>query len=190
MFGSLAYLIGGGGQLFLAIMYTAIADIYPLAERTSVFYQFTGFFLCLHIIMTPVGAALLAVDAWLPIWLGLGSIALGACIAFFWPETLQFRKEADAKKRAERRTASSHAESGEVAAAEPPKGLLARAWFGIRDDVGHVWHFIFASETIMLLLMGYAFWVPYRFNLIRNILQYMTERFGWAWSTVRTPFAS
>lgn len=66
--------------------------------------------------------------------------------------------------------------------------MAQRAWFSAKNDVSHVWRFIFTSKTVLLLLLAYGpfYLIKLTFNL--DILQYMTRRFNWEWSTVRSPF--
>jgi hypothetical protein len=74
-----------------------------------------------------------------------------------------------------------------VASVNKPLGKtwIQHAVFTVKNDMGHILRFIFASRSVMMLMLAYAIIFPVRLNQVFNLLQYMTKRFNWEWSTVR-----
>jgi MFS family permease len=193
LYGNVFYLIGGGGQMVVAMLWTIVADVVPVAERTSVFYRIYAMNLLISVAINPVAGWLLSIDPWLATWVGCGVLAVGILSSALIPETLKLRQEADKKRRGDQGTSSAPI-VGEPE--EQPmkmlgvKELARRAWFSTKDDVSHVWRFIFASKTVVLLLLAYGPFYLIRLAFVLDILQYMTRRFNWEWSTVRAPIDS
>jgi MFS family permease len=163
-----------------AMVWTLLADAIPVAERTSVFYLLYSMILILGVVVNPIAAFLLKIDAWFALWLGFGILIAGPFASLLVPETLTLRKMADNK-----RSRSMSADG--VASVNKP---LRRSWFQyavftMKNDMGHIVRFIFASKGVMILIFAYAIIVPVRLNQVFNLLQYMTKRFNWEWSTVR-----
>lgn len=186
LYGNVFYLIGGGGQMVVAMLWTIVADVVPVAERTSVFYRIYAMNLLISVAINPVAGWLLSIDPWLATWVGCGVLAVGILSSALIPETLKLRQEADKKRRGDQGTSSAPI-VGEPE--EQPmkmlgvKELARRAWFSTKDDVSHVWRFIFASKTVVLLLLAYGPFYLIRLAFVLDILQYMTRRFNWEWST-------
>ncbi|OTA06959.1 hypothetical protein A9Z42_0077860 [Trichoderma parareesei] len=186
LYGNVFYLIGGGGQMVVAMLWTIVADVVPVAERTSVFYRIYAMNLLISVAINPVAGWLLSIDPWLATWVGCGVLAVGILSSALIPETLKLRQEADKKRRGDRDLSSAPI-VGEPE--EQPMKLLGvkelarRAWFSTKDDVSHVWRFIFTSKTVVLLLLAYGPFYLIRLAFVLDILQYMTRRFNWEWST-------
>ncbi|UKZ81516.1 hypothetical protein TrVFT333_009288 [Trichoderma virens FT-333] len=184
LYGSVFYLIGGGGQMVVAMVWTIIADVVPVAERTSVFYQVYAMNLIISVAVNPLAAWLLSIDAWLAMWIGNGILAVGMLSSALIPETLKLRQAADNKRRGQGASPPVEDESQSSSRKLPgAKDLARRAWFSVKNDVSHVWHFIFASKSVVLLLLAYGPFYLIRLAFILDILQYMSRRFNWEWST-------
>lgn len=184
--GSLFYLIGGGGQMVVAMIWTIIADVVPVAERTGVFYNIFAMNLLLSVIVNPIAAWLLSIDPWLAMWIGYAALVVGVLSSALIPETLKFRQAADIKRRGGDVSAPAAQDDEPQSRKIPAVGDLARrAWFSVKNDVSHVWHFIFTSKSVVLLLLAYGPFYLIKLALNMIILQYMTRRFNWEWSTVR-----
>ncbi|KAL6872146.1 major facilitator superfamily domain-containing protein [Trichoderma novae-zelandiae] len=186
LYGNVFYLIGGGGQMVLAMIWTIIADVVPVAERTSVFYRIYAMNLLLSVAINPVAGWLLSIDPWLATWVGCGVLAVGVLSSALIPETLKLRREADKKRLGQHVTASpptGDEEDLETRKMPGVKESARRAWLSARNDVSHVWRFIFTSKTVVLLLLAYGPFYLIRLAFVLDILQYMTRRFNWEWST-------
>lgn len=185
LYGSIFYLIGGGGQMVVAMVWTIIADVIPVAERTSVFYKVYAMNLIISVAVNPLAGWLLSVDAWLALWIGNGILVVGMLSSALIPETLKLRQAADDRRRGQD-TPSPAEDEAEPSSRKIPaaKDLARRAWLSAKNDVSHVWHFIFASKSVVLLLFAYGPFYLIKLALVLDILQYMTRRFNWEWSTV------
>ncbi|KAL7784356.1 COP9 signalosome complex subunit 2 [Trichoderma ceciliae] len=186
LYGSVFYLIGGGGQMAAAMIWTIVADVVPVAERTSVFYQIYAMNLIISVAINPLTAWLLSLDPWLAMWVGYGVLAIGVLSSALIPETLKLRQAADSKRRGQAASPSAQDES-QLASRKlklpGAKELANRAWFSVKNDVSHVWRFIFASKSVVLLLFAYGPFYLIKLAFVLDILQYMTSRFNWEWST-------
>lgn len=185
LYGSIFLLIGGGSQMVVAMITTVVADVVPVSERTGTFYLIYAMNLLISIAVNPLAAFLLSIDPWLAIWTGNIVLTIGMLSSGFIPETLKFRQAADIKFHGQ------HCSSAAQQASQLPlkqfpsaREMAQRAWSSAKNDVSHVWRFIFASKTVLLLLLAYGpfYLIKLTFNL--DILQYMTRRFHWEWSTV------
>ncbi|KAL6825282.1 major facilitator superfamily domain-containing protein [Trichoderma camerunense] len=184
LYGSVFYLIGGGGQMVVAMVFTIIADVIPVAERTSVFYKVYAMNLIISVAVNPLAGWLLSVDPWLAMWIGNGILVVGMLSSAFIPETLKLRQAADNKRRGQDTPPPVEDESEPSTRKIPAaRDLARRAWFSVKNDVSHVWHFIFASKSVVLLLLAYGPFYLIKLALVLDILQYMTRRFNWEWST-------
>ncbi|XP_044721311.1 major facilitator superfamily domain-containing protein [Hirsutella rhossiliensis] len=178
LYGNMAYAIGGGGQMASAMIWTILSDITPVAERTAVFYRIYALFLLLGVIANPMAALVLAIDPWFAMWLGFGILIIGALTALLIPETLRLRQRVDS----ERQEQDSLSQDTDCLA--PVKAGRARqAWSALRSNAGHIWRFVCGSRRVTILICAYGLHFAGRINVYLNLLQYMTRRFSWEWST-------
>lgn len=185
VWGSVACLIGGGGPMALAMLWTLLADAIPVAERTRVFYLIRAMNLFLGVILNPIAAALLTIDPWFSMWFGYGALILGMLLTLLVPETLKLRQKADDKRRHEQAHGETTNQSSEADGVKLTKGNVARqAWFAAKNDMGHIWRFIFASKSVMSLIIAYGCYYPVKLSFSYSLLQYMAKRFDWSWSRV------
>lgn len=163
-----------------AMVWTLLADAIPVAKRTSIFYLLYAMILILAVVINPVAALLLSIDPWIALWLGFGILIAGVFASLLVPETLALRQKADSKRP--RGASINGATSVNIA---PRKSWIQHAVFSMKNDMGHIWRFIFASKSVMILILAYGINFPIKLNETFNLLQYMTRRFNWEWSTVR-----
>lgn len=175
-------LIGGGGPMAVAMIYTILADAVPVAERTRVFYLLASMNLVLGVVFNPLSALMLSINPWIAMWLGYALMVLSLVATVFIPETSKLRKKADDKRRHENATTNT-TNQGPQGSKLTKESVAKQAWFAVKNDLGHIWHFIFASKSIMALIVASGVYYPVRLSYL-NILQYMTKRFEWEWSTV------
>ncbi|KJK81302.1 hypothetical protein H634G_03321 [Metarhizium anisopliae BRIP 53293] len=178
LYGNIAYLIGGGGQMAAAMVWTLLADAIPVAKRTSVFYLLYAMILIIGVIVNPIAALLLKINPWIALWLGFAMLVVGLFASLLVPETLALRLLADRK-----RPRGASVDGPMHISNNPRKSWLEHAVFSMKNDMGHIWRFIFASKSVMILIFAYAINYPIKLNQTFNLLQYMTRRFNWEWST-------
>ncbi|KAG8406750.1 hypothetical protein J3458_021081 [Metarhizium acridum] len=185
LYGNIAYLIGGGGQMAAAMVWTLLADAIPVAKRTSVFYLLYAMILILGVVVNPIAALLLKINPWIALWLGFAMLMVGVFASLLVPETLALRQQADRE-----RPRGASVDGAMHLSNYPRKSWFQHAVFSMKNGMGHIWRFIFASKSVMILIFAYAINFPIKLNQTFNLLQYMTRRFNWEWSTVRRFFAS
>lgn len=194
--GSLFYLIGGGGSMAAAMVWTIVADVVPVAERTSTFFQLTAISLSINVVVNPFSALLLRYDPWIAMWLSLGCDIVGMVSIALIPETLTLRRKADERRRHEHAEAQGGEDGEHYEPIHNDVGwrsfksfksvkelVLKQVWFTVKNDMKHVWRFIFASKDIVLLILAASSVLPIRLIVGNILLQYMTKRFDWEWST-------
>ncbi|SCO78811.1 uncharacterized protein FRV6_03024 [Fusarium oxysporum] len=174
--GSIFFLIGGGGQMAVAMVYTIVADVVPVSKRTDMFFRLVALVLIFNVIFNPISAWLLQFDPWLSMWIGFGFMVFGTMCILLIPETMHLRRKDDKRHNEEHENEQIHGVS------LSKHNVLKQAWFSIQNDMQHVWRFIFASKSIMMLMLAIAFFFPVRIVLTGVLLQYMSKRFDWSWS--------
>jgi hypothetical protein len=159
--------IGGGGGILVAMLYTAVADVVPAAERATVFFQLTAFFLTSEMVAGPIGGAMLTWDPWLPLLVALALLIVGNLSYFVFPETLHVHHR---KATGEAQDADGEGASG-----------AAKLWRKARNGLAEVWDFVLGNQKLAFLMMSLVFVVLGRF-VGEILLQYATDRYHWSWS--------
>lgn len=131
----------------------------------------------------PVAGWLLSIDPWLPMWIGLGALVISMFSSLLIPETLQLRKMADDEHRQFEEANQERLGEDELKLKE---GVIPMAWNTTKKDFSRIWHFVLGSKNIMFLIVAYGLCYPIMIAFEMNMLQYVTKRFGWDWSTVST----
>lgn len=183
LYGSLAYLIGGGGPMATSITFTMLSDTIPAAQRSTTFYYISAVQRIVVVAATPLAAALLKIDPWITLWIGYGSFVVGTLTALLVPETLKLRQKADDLKKGSNRL--SQASLGPVHIST--KSVISQALSSTRDDVSHLWRFLVRSEGVRILILAAGFYFPIKIAFGSDLLQYLHNRFGWDYSTVCLP---
>ena len=147
-----------------AMVWTIIADVIPVSERTTMFNQVNALALSFGVSVQPVSAYLLNYDPWLPMWIGFGFLAAGTLSVLLIPETLRLQQEADDERRRAQgpRDPGQSEEDHNERSTSIKHNIMKQAWFTVKNDMGHVWRFIFASRSIMLLIVSFAICYPIR----------------------------
>ncbi|AEO54581.1 hypothetical protein MYCTH_2297289 [Thermothelomyces thermophilus ATCC 42464] len=161
-------LIGGGGSIVVAMLYTAVADVVPPAERTTVFFQMAAVFLASQMIAGPLGGAMLLWDPWIPLLVSLLVLVLTALSVLVYPETVHLH---DGK--------GSREESHRVGDDTPPVTKLVHK---VREGFVDMRAFVLGNVSVVFLLLSFVFVVLGRY-VGEILLQYSTDRYRWSWST-------
>ena len=164
-----------------AMCYTLFSDVTPAAERTIVFYQLNAVLRIVGVAATPLAAFLLGVNPWMALWIGIGLLVVGTGCTLLLPETLDLRKLAD--QRGPSRDVRADFAPQEVAKVSA-KSAVQQALASARSDFSHIWRFVLGSQGIMLLMVCNALAFPLKLVFEGDLLQYMTKRYHWSWSTV------
>lgn len=185
--GNVLFLIGGGAPMAVAMVWTVVADVTTVASRTVTFNRLAAAAMIFQVLVNPVSAWLLQFDPWVSMWIGFAFLVIGTLSVLLIPETLRLRQEADDMHRAEHPNAEGYTPGASAQDGhEFPFGkqsVMKQAWFTVKNDMKHVWRFIFASKSIMILILACSTSYPIRLAFASISLQYMTKRFEWTWST-------
>jgi hypothetical protein len=150
------------------MVWTILTDSTTASNRTSLFYQMHAMMLILSAAFRPVAAWLLSIDPWLPMWIGLVALVASMFSTLLIPETLQPRKLADHEH---------------PVLAKGRGGLLQTTVSTAVQELSRIWRFILGSKSIMLLVMADGLMNPIYMAFEMNMLQYVTNRFKWDWSS-------
>lgn len=186
LYGSIAYVIGGGGQMATSMIFTMLTDTTPSAQRSVTFYYVSAVQRIVTVASTPLAAKLLSIDPWVTLWIGYGCFVLGVVATLFLPETLKLRQSADDLRRGELN--ESIAPQAVPSKRLSAQSVLSQALFSARNDVAHLWRFLIGSNSVMTLISAAGFVYPVVIAFSGDFLQYLTKRFNWTWSTVSIQF--
>jgi MFS family permease len=175
--------IGGGGIVFVAMIYTTIADVVHASERATLFLQLTAVFLGSEMLAGPLGGAMLLWSPWFPLLTSLGLILVGNLILTVFPETVHVH---DGKKPGFRPGYSDDLDddardSGSSGHAGTRTAALRRGFRQARSGLAELWQFVVRNRRVASLVVALTFVILGRF-VGELMLQYSTARYGWSWS--------
>ncbi|KAK3336087.1 major facilitator superfamily domain-containing protein [Cercophora scortea] len=181
-FSSFFLLIGGSGTVLLAMIYTILADVVPVAGRATVFFQLTALYLSGQMLGGPLAGTLMRYNLWISLSLALGLLMLSNVIAMWLPETVGVH---DGRGRAgyeelERVTIESDDSSSTAGPdtddAEPSlaHGIRQKT----RDSLVKVWGFVLGNRGTTFLMVSLVFVILGRF-VQEVLMQYATKRYEW-----------
>ncbi|KAK4236022.1 major facilitator superfamily domain-containing protein [Achaetomium macrosporum] len=160
-------LIGGGGAIMIAMLYTTLADVIPTSERATVFFQIGAVFLASQMVAGPIGGAMLVWGPWIPLLVGLAVLIVANLSVLFLPETMHLH----ARKRV--------AEDGDRDGSSTPKAT--NLWQKACAGLAEVWNFVLGNKSLAFLMLSLVFCILGRY-VGEILLQYATDRYGWSWS--------
>lgn len=169
-------LIGGGGSVIIAMVWTILTDAIAPEKRTTLFYQMHAMMLVLSTIFRPIAGWMLSINPWLSMWTGLGSLAISTALTLLIPETLHLAQSSNGQQ--------AHGHAPHFPLLGPKQGVIRTAWETARKDALRVWQLLQNSKNLYPLILGMAFYTPIHTGFEMNMLQYVTARFGWDWSKV------
>lgn len=179
LFGS----IGSFQAVGPAMVFTALADVTPQAERANCYFRLTAVFLVAELISNPMGGALLLWGGhWTPLVFGFVGVVLSGLVLLLMPETLNFDTKAGVVAE---RSPVVEDDNTTPETENTPKRTIASAWQQflhlVRTDARATSLFILRNRPLMFLMIPFIFSVVGRF--VQNLLlQYATKRYGWSWS--------
>ncbi|KAK3362593.1 major facilitator superfamily domain-containing protein [Lasiosphaeria hispida] len=187
-FASIFTLIGGGGQLVVAMLYTFIADVTPIADRATAFFRVITVYLIAQMAAGPLAGLMMIRSDWIPLTLSLGVIALCFPAGLALPETLHLHAPRD---RGGRREGTPAARTGDDSDADDEEedddtkrsklSSTRRLWHKAREGLTEVWAFVVSNKSISFLMLSLIFVVLGKF-VQDMLLQYATKRYGWSYS--------
>ncbi|KAL2016178.1 hypothetical protein VTK56DRAFT_4096 [Thermocarpiscus australiensis] len=166
-FSAVFQLIGGGGAIAMAMLYTSIADVVAVDDRATVFLQVGAVFLGSQMIAGPLGGVLMVWNPWIPLLLALAILALSnLLVVLAFPETVHVHDGRESR--------------GDRNDDGVPN--MAKLWQKARAGLADVWDFVLANKSVAFLMLSLVFVFLGRF-VGELLLQYATERYHWTWST-------
>lgn len=172
-------LIGGGGSVIIAMVWTILTDAIAPEKRTALFYRMHAMMLVLSTIFRPIAGWMLSINPWLSMWTGLGSLAISTALTLLIPETLHLAQSSNGQQ--------AHGHAPHFPPLGPKQSVIRTAWETARKDALRVWQLLHNSKNLYPLILGMAFYTPVHTGFEMNMLQYVTARFGWDWSKVSPP---
>ncbi|KAH8879335.1 MFS general substrate transporter [Thozetella sp. PMI_491] len=170
--------IGGGSGMTVAMLYTFLSDVVPVANRAAVFFQFGAALLIPASIAGPLAAVLMTRSPWLAYFVGAAFILLGNLVAFVLPETNVLHKAARERK-AQQNGANGH--NNGPAAGEDKRGVVAQTWQHVRASGVEAGEFVMANKRVSILLTTFIFAIVGKW-VQEMLLQYATHRYHWSWA--------
>ncbi|KAK0632183.1 major facilitator superfamily domain-containing protein [Immersiella caudata] len=186
-FGALFFFIGGTAQMVVAMLYTFLADVTPVAERATVFFRIAAAFLVSNMIASALAGVIMAKSDWVALDTGIALLFLSLPLGFLFPETLHLHAHGMQKARQERRHRQTNAENA-GGGGEEHEGLFATKqpalqilWSKARDSLAEVREFVAENKSLGFLVLSTVFIILGKF-VTEMLLQYATKRYGWTWS--------
>ncbi|KAK3330670.1 major facilitator superfamily domain-containing protein [Apodospora peruviana] len=181
-FAQLLMLVGGGGMVATAMLYTILADVVPVEDRSTVFFQVSATFLASQTMSAPLSGYLMLYGDWLPLLVGLALLIIGNILIFLLPETVHLHRKQKQGRRGLARQEDDDSTESELAEVEDPKvSLFHEIREKARGGLAEVGQFILGNKNIVFLMLSMVFVVLGRLAQ-EFLLQYATKRYHWSWS--------
>ncbi|KAK4184894.1 major facilitator superfamily domain-containing protein, partial [Podospora australis] len=163
--------IGAGGATLTSIIFAQVADVCPPEKRTTVFSLMTAIDLAIQIVFIPVGAGLMEINPWIPMFTTLALDAVGLVLGrLLLPETLRTGPP--------NATAEQENTQNEDRGSKSDRDIRSqlRAFIAATSELGS-W---ISGNMRVVLVMGSMFC----FSLAMTsdgklLLQYVSKRLGW-----------
>ncbi|KAK6519886.1 hypothetical protein TWF506_000181 [Arthrobotrys conoides] len=166
---ALFHLIGGGNLVVGSLIYTIMTDLTLPEHRASIFLFMNAAVLIAEMLVMPLAATLMRIDPWIPVNIGLATVALGSLVTIsILPETVHLQDtESEGTEEEERDSLSEGDDSSLLSGAK-------RALHSSKDL------FSLASvsrETVVLMIASTMT------NMDRSstpyFIQYVSKKFDW-----------
>ncbi|KAK0715061.1 major facilitator superfamily domain-containing protein [Lasiosphaeris hirsuta] len=145
---SAAFFVGGGPTVYMAMMYTIVADISNEAQKSTAFFFLGSVIQGSALLSNPITYFVMKKSAWFSITIGLILLALATVMAFFLPETLNQRAAVRTSSLAEESFAEAEADGQNSRA----RRLLVKAIAALKHTF-HAAHWLFWEHKLLGLLL-------------------------------------
>ncbi|KAF3083375.1 hypothetical protein TWF569_002380 [Orbilia oligospora] len=162
------HLIGGGNLVVGSLIYTIMTDLTLPEHRASIFLFMNAAVLIAEMLVMPLAATLMRTNPWIPVNIGLATVALGSLITIsILPETVHLQETESEDTEEERHSLSEGEDSGLFSGAK-------RALHSSKD----LFRLISVSrETVALMIASTMT------NMDRSstpyFIQYVSKKFDW-----------
>jgi len=159
--------------------YTMIADVVPVAERATVFFQFGATVSVAELISNPLAGVLMMKSNWLSVLLGFGLWIVATFMCFLLPETLDVRRLANKLKETATTTVSD-ADENDTNTHGDKDPFMTKVIQHIHHSATEVRAFATQNRGLVLLMLSLVFVVLGR--VVQTLLlQFTTKKFNWTW---------
>ncbi|KAK3940612.1 major facilitator superfamily domain-containing protein [Diplogelasinospora grovesii] len=172
-------LIGGGGATTGAMVYTFLADVVPVAERATIFFQLNSVFLVSEMIAGPLAGIMMEKSPWPPLAVALALLLLANLSVLLFPETLELHQPRGQEARQQER--GGPCQNGNDDSRDLKAACVQRLARKAIDGLAEVWGFVLGNQSLAFLMTSLVFVILGRF-VQELLLQYATKRYGWTWS--------
>ncbi|GIK06760.1 hypothetical protein Aspvir_002411 [Aspergillus viridinutans] len=170
-FMSLFQICGGGTQIARSMIFTMIADVFPVEKRANIFFIIYGSAQVSEIVASPLSAWLMSWTAWLPYFLGVLFFLCGLCASLCVPETLP--------KLSKLSETGSEDDEADDDAPRTVRQRLKVVWTHARHQIMHHSRFIFAQRNIVCISIALLM-ANVAIQSLLITLQYVSKRFSWS----------
>jgi MFS family permease len=156
--------------MIVAMLYTFIADVTPVPERATAFFQLGAVYLASGMISSPLTGVLMLKSPWAALVAAMAIMSSCIPLALAFPETvhLHARQESEGQREAETED-------------DRKPSAATRYWAKAKGGMADVSDFILGNRAVFSLILSSIFVVLGKF-VQELLLQYTTKRYGWSWS--------
>lgn len=159
--------------------FATMTDWVIIEYRTAAFSQVHGAVLLSELISIPLGAALIAVNPWIPVLSALGFSAAATLISFFF--TLKYSKYIDVKPKGTNLSVSSNDDDSPSLAYPPAKTTWSRWRQHVTDLAADISPWL--NRNVLLMLVAFFFCqLSRQFSSV--LIQYCSYKFNWGYAKV------
>ncbi|KAJ9151387.1 MFS multidrug transporter [Pleurostoma richardsiae] len=170
-------IVGGGATTFESVRSAMIADVCPEDKRLTAFLWIQAARLISDLVAAPLGAALMSINAWYPMWTASGTMVVGIILTVllipetFIPESAE-QKPNEVGERSRLLTPDEEEDYEPVLSHQhrEPVGRVSEGILWMTHSIGVV-SIIF---TFFLILLGR--------QTTEFLLQYASKRFHWSYA--------
>ncbi|PYI15328.1 putative MFS transporter [Aspergillus violaceofuscus CBS 115571] len=170
-FAALSWIIGGGPAVALVVIWAMLADLATDAQRAALFFQVGLASQVASFLASLISSGLMALNPWIPLLIGCGTVMLGLGCALSLPETMNMpvrRKEPAASDPNEPVSTCDTSAKPELTSFPLPKKLARLI---------HPYLFVFNQQSLLLLFAFATVEVVQR--SFPFLTQHISRRFAW-----------
>lgn len=163
-------ILGGGPQIATSMAFTMISDVFPLAQRSSVFFLLSAAILLGEILATPLSAFAMSWTPWFPFLAGVVFEIIGLVSAFALCETMPSQPDRpdhdDAPhQRTQTRSSGEHSKLS---------ATIMQFWPNFGKDRRRL-----QIVSNMLLVTGSFFLASIGREALQFVIQFASKKFAW-----------
>ncbi|KAE8354939.1 putative MFS transporter [Aspergillus coremiiformis] len=180
-FAALAWAVGGGPTMAMAIVWTMIADVTTNSQRAIIFSRVGVLSMAVSFLSRAISSGLMTVQPWIPMLIGCGLVLVALSLILSLPETLGDSPDEISPVDSDVEMPHSEASSsGEPSFDDMHFIPKSSWWIALHDRCRQMmspFSFIFHRRVLLLL----STFLIYHFNGSSTffLVQYISTRFAW-----------